>query len=49
MLLEGLDKILKNYSQKHFKTIVYLEFGGQTKCIMGDRNGQKNCSFREFF
>ena len=23
------------YSQKHLKTMVYAEFGGQTECIMG--------------
>ena len=24
------------YSQEHFKTMVYAEFGGQTECIMGN-------------
>ena len=24
------------YSQKHLKTMVYAEFGGQTECIMGN-------------
>ena len=24
------------YSQEHFKTMVYAKFGGQTECIMGN-------------
>ena len=24
------------YSQEHLKTMVYVKFGGQTKCIMGN-------------
>ena len=24
------------YSQEHLKTMVYVEFGGQTECIMGN-------------
>ena len=33
------------YSQKHLKTMVYAEFGGQTECIMGNWKIENTDSF----
>ena len=37
------------YSQEHFKTMVYPEFGGQTECIMGNWKIVNRQSNKEVF